>query len=89
MEIDINDLNKVNINQIIDLRDKEKFLRNHFNNAINVSLNYLLIYPERYLDKKKKYLLVCDYGISSKKTSDILNKLGYTTYSLKNGVSRF
>ncbi len=83
MEIDYNNLNNY---IIIDLRDKEKFDKSHLNNALNISFDKLIIYPEKYLSKKNKYLLVCDVGIKSKKTCEILNRMGYCTYSLKNGI---
>ncbi len=70
---------------IIDLRDENKFVKRNIPGSINISYQKLLIYPEKYLTREKEYLLICDYGIKSKRVSEILNKMGYHTYSLKNG----
>ena len=40
------------------------------------------------LNKKDEYLLVCEYGIKSKKTSQILSRQGYQTYNLIGGMRR-
>jgi len=85
MEIDYNTFIKNNM-KVIDLRDEKKFEINHFKNSINVEFTKLIVYPEKYLHKDTTYLLVCDYGITSKKTSVILNNQGYKTYSLKGGM---
>ncbi len=60
-------------NEIIDLR--------------KISVYNLLANPSKYLSKEKKYMLICEHGIQSKKTSEILNKMGYYTYSMRNGIS--
>ncbi len=87
MEIDYDTYIKMKDVNIIDLRSQQDYLVKHFIDAINVPFELLIVYPERYLLKNKKYLLVCEYGIKSKKTSEILNRLGYYTYSLKNGIN--
>lgn len=86
MEINYSDLGKLGNYEIIDVRENDKYLKRHLNKAINICFDYLIIYPERYLTKNKNYLLVCDIGIKSKKTSEILNNNGYHTYSLKGGM---
>ena len=65
--------NILNDMEVIDLR--------------RISFYKLLIEPEKYLKKEKKYILVCERGIRSLKTSKILNNMGYHTYSLKNGFN--
>ena len=75
--------------EIIDIRDNNSFNINHLSDSINIPFNKLIIEPGKYLDKNKKYLLVCDYGIKSKKTADILNKMGYQVYSLKDGIKKY
>lgn len=84
LEIDFNEFKKRE-GIIIDIREKEEYIKNHLPNSINISFYQLIVYPSKYLDKKKKYLLVCNYGIKSKKTSEILNRNGYHTFSLKKG----
>ena len=55
-----------------------KFL--NFKRLVFVLGNY-----ENILDKNKNYLLICEYGIQSKIIMNMLNKLGYRTFSLKGG----
>ena len=74
---------------IIDIRNKDEFNKFHLDNSINIPFNRLIIEPEKYLLKDKDYLLVCNYGIKSLKTSEILNNLGYHTSSLQNGIKNY
>ena len=80
-----NDINKHSF-IIIDIRDNFAYKKKHLNNSINIPFPKLIIEPEKYLNKIDKFLLVCEYGIKSKKTCDILNKQGYKTYNLKGGI---
>ena len=89
MEIEYNTCFDISNFSIIDLRDEEDYLKKHLNNSINISYKKILIYHEKYLDKNKKYLLICERGITSKKVSEILNKMGYLTYSLCKGFKNF
>ena len=75
--------------EIIDIRDSVSFNIKHIPNSKNIELYKLIIEPSKYLLKNKKYLLVCEHGIKSKKTSVILNKMGYHSFSLVGGVSSF
>ena len=85
IEINFNEINKNNY-IIIDIRDNYLYQKKHLDNSVNIPFIKLLIEPEKYLNKERKYLLVCEYGIKSKKTSMILNKQGFNTFSLKNGM---
>ena len=88
MEIDYDDYSQRPNMEIIDLRNE---LSNMVNlpDAKRISFDSLILYPSKYLLKDKSYLLVCDFGIKSKKTSEILNHMGYQTYSLKRGIHAF
>ena len=88
MEISYDNFKKLGNGEIIDLRESYKYLKVHLPSSINVSFDSLIVYPERYLVKNKNYLLVCDSGIKSLKTSEILRKNGYKTYSLKGGFNK-
>ena len=85
LEIELNEINKYNF-IIIDIRDNYEYQKRHLENSINIPFMKLLTQPEKYLNKEKKYLLVCEYGIKSKKVCEILNKQDYNTYSLINGI---
>lgn len=72
--------------EIIDIRNYSLYNVSHLPNSVNIDFYKLIVEPGKYLNKNKKYLLVCLYGIKSKRTSEILNKMGYQTYSLKGGI---
>ena len=55
--ISMEELLKVKDGIIIDIRSNNKYNYNHVANAINIPEIYLTLYPERYLDKNKKYYL--------------------------------
>ena len=85
IEIDISEVEKYSFT-IIDIRDYEQYKKKHIKEAINIPFTKLIIEPSKYLNFNNKYLLVCEYGIKSKKTSLMLNKMGYHTFSLINGI---
>ena len=84
LEIDYDRFIKLPNRKIIDLRDNQGGLLN----AIKISFDLLIIYPERYLDKNTNYLLICDLGLKSLRVSKILNNNGYKTYSLIGGYKK-
>ena len=86
MEINGNELKEIGDYEIIDLRDEVEYKKYHLSNSQNVLFSLLLIKPDVYLKKNKTYLLICEYGLKSKKVSEILNNNGYHTYSLSGGI---
>ena len=89
MEINVNDLKLFNSYQLIDVRENIKYKKYHIAGSINVEYSELLINPMRYLEKKKEYLIICDYGLMSKRISKILNNMGYLTKSLSCGIKEY
>ena len=79
----INDFKKENI---IDLRNKEEYLKFHINGSRNIDYITLLSNPNYYLNYEDIYLLICDRGIQSMDVSNILKRKGYHTYSLEGGI---
>ena len=88
LEINIEDINKFNPFNIIDLRSSYKYEKKHINGSRNISYYYLIVEPEKYLKKNEKYLLICDYGLQSRDVCNILNKGGYNVYSLSGGMKK-
>ena len=86
IEINFNEINKYQF-KIIDIRDNSEYQKRHLSNAINIPFNKLIIEPNKHLNKFDKYLLICEYGIKSKKTCEILNKEGYHTFNLIGGMN--
>lgn len=86
MEITFDNLHNFKDLIIIDIRDNESFNKKHYPLSINIPFVSLIINMNKYLSQDKKYLLICEYGFKSQKTSLILNKNGFCTYSLKGGI---
>lgn len=81
----INDFKKENI---IDLRNKEEYIKFHINGSRNIDYITLLSNPNYYLNYEDIYLLICDRGIQSMDVSNILKRKGYHTYSLEGGIKK-
>ena len=69
---------------LIDIRDKEKYLKGHLNGAVSIPFLELFLNPNR-LSKDKEYTLYCDTGSKSKILVNHLNKLGYHCVNLDGG----
>lgn len=74
---------------IIDIRSKYQYDLGHILKAKNIPQEYLLISPERYLNKNRLYYIYCQYGVSSKAVADRLNTLGYKTISINGGYNSY
>ena len=83
--ISVNELKELNNPIIIDIRNIEKYNNNHIMNSINIPMEYLLIKPEKYLSKEKKYYLYCQKGIQSRKICKILTNNGYNVTNIMGG----
>lgn len=80
-------INEININDIvIDIRTSIEYNEFHYPNSINIPKNSLLSSPEIYLNKNKKYYLLCTKGHVSLYCAKILNALGYNCYSISGGI---
>lgn len=88
IEIEFSNINEYSF-IIIDIRDNVSYLKKHLDNSINIPFYEIIVSPWKYLNKKNNYLLVCEYGLKSKKTAEILNSQGYKVFSLKNGIKNF
>lgn len=84
--ISMNDFLKLkgNIN-IIDIRSIEKYNNNHIPGAINIQSEKLLLKPNEYLEKEKRYYIYCQKGVSSYKICQILTNLGYKVTNINGG----
>ena len=82
--LEITDINSDYFN-IIDIRDENDYNISHLLNSENITLYNLLANYKKILDKNKKYLIICKYGLASQKVVNILNNNGYNTFSLKGG----
>ena len=83
--ISVTELKKLNNPNLIDIRSIEKYNSKHIMNAVNISLEELLIRPEKYLLKSEKYYIYCRKGIQSRKLCQILFNIGYNVINITGG----
>ena len=90
MEVSIEELipllGKINL---IDIRNNQSYNNNHINGAINIPYEKLIIEPNSYLSRDKKYYIYCRCGITSKKVCAMLNNLGYKVVNIKGGYEEW
>lgn len=83
--ISVSELKKLSNINIIDIRNMEKYNDKHMPGAINISLNQLLINPEKYLQRNLKYYIYCQRGMQSRKLVKILKNNGYNVVNIIGG----
>ena len=83
--ITVEELKKICLPNLIDISSIEKYNSRHILNAINIPVEQLLIKPQKYLDKQKKYYIYCQKGIQSRKLCQILIKSGYNVVNVSGG----
>ena len=83
--ISVTDLKKLDNLNLIDIRSIEKYNNKHIIDAINIPFNQLLISPNKYLDKTKKYYIYCQKGVQSRKVCQILASSGYNVVNINGG----
>ena len=89
-EIDIESIvNNINDLNIIDIRDNYLYNMGCIPGSRNIPMNFLLTNPDNYLNKDEEYYIYCNRGINSKRTCEILNKLGYKVVNLSGGFERY
>ena len=79
----------MNNENLIDIRDIEKFNGSHIIGAHNIPMIKLLADPSRYLSKNKIYYIYCQQGITSVRLVGSLRKQGYNVYNVIGGYERW
>lgn len=79
-------IGKINI---IDVRKNYFFNLGHIPTSINIPSSYLLMYPNRYLNKDKEYYIYCSQGIESVKVCSNLSNLGYKVVNVLGGYQDY
>lgn len=74
--IDLNIYNK-NMGLLIDISDPVTFQEKKVPGSINIPYQKLLLNYKELLDKNKKYYIMCNKGIHSRKVVSILEFYGY------------
>ncbi len=89
MKISISELlKKKNVN-IIDIRNRSKYLVGHIPGVVSMDASSLLLHPENYLKKEEVYYFYCDFGIRSEALVEKLNARGYSTVSVIGGYNNY
>jgi rhodanese-related sulfurtransferase len=83
--ISVTDLKTLNNINLIDIRSIEKYNNKHIMNAINIPIDQLIIMPDKYLDRNKKYYIYCQKGMQSRKACQILSSKGYNVVNITGG----
>ena len=79
----------MNNENLIDIRDIEKFNGSHIIGAHNIPMNKLIANPNKYLDVNKTYYVYCQKGLLSVKVVGSLRKQGYNVYNVIGGYERW
>ena len=87
--ISVNELKKLNNANIIDIRSIEKYNNGYILNAKNISMEQLIVYPHKYLNKNQKYYIYCQKGIQSRKLCQILKKSGFYVIDISGGYEEW
>ena len=70
---------------IIDIRKNYLFNMGSIPSSVNIPSSFLLIDPEKYLDKNKEYYIYCTSGMESPKVCSELSSKGYKVINVLGG----
>lgn len=71
------------VGEIIDVREPHEYARGHIKGARNIPLGQISSYE---LPRGKKYFLICQSGMRSKKAYKILYKRNYNVTNVQGGL---
>ncbi len=74
---------------IIDIRDKESYLKGHVPGSVFIFSSDLIYHHDKYLNFHDSYFLYCDYGSISDDVSRRLSILGYHVFSIIGGYQNY
>ena len=72
---------------IIDIRDPYQYAQFHLPTAVNIPYQTLVMYPERYLNLRDTYYLICTHGGESYRACMMLEPAGYKVISIAGGYT--
>lgn len=91
-------VNSIHVNEIdtminditlIDIREPYEYAGGHIRTARNIPMGNLMSQPDKYLDKNKKYYIMCQSGGRSTSTVNALFKAGYDVVNVKGGMGSY
>lgn len=86
-DIDVNNIDELLGNiELIDIREKYEYEEGSIKTATNIPMRELLMYPDEYMNKDKKYYILCRSGARSARTCTELREQGYDVVNLSGGM---
>ena len=79
-------MQKINI---IDIRASYFYNMGNIPTSKSIPSSYLLMDPERYLNKNEEYYIYCTQGVQSTKVCDQLSSLGYNVINVLGGYQDY
>ncbi len=87
--ISLNNLIRMRNINIIDIRDRNKYVNGHIPTATNIDEYDLLFNTHNYLNKRVKYYIYCDYGNRSAQLVKKLKAMGYDAVNIEGGYQNY
>lgn len=93
-----NRVNSINVNELkdllgrinlIDIREPYEYKNGHLPTAKNIPMSKILSEPDKYLNKDKKYYIICQSGGRSASTSKKLKGMGFDIVNVSGGTSSY
>ena len=88
-QIGVNEIDDIKNPNVIDVRSPQECQSMPSKHTKNVPLQSLLMNPAHYLDKNKKYYILCLSGARSGSACSALEKEGYDVVNLKGGFAGY
>ena len=89
MNIKMEDYKKLKNPITIDVRSEDKYKFGHIPNAINITMEEILLRPTLYLNKSETYYIYCEKGIVSRIVCKELSALEYKVIEIDGGYENF
>ncbi|MGL6174323.1 MAG: rhodanese-like domain-containing protein [Cellulosilyticaceae bacterium] len=88
--IAVNDIdNLIGQIELLDIREDYEYQSGSIKTAKNIPMGELLQHPERYMNKEKKYYILCQSGGRSGRVTGMLEKQGYQVVDVKGGMGSY
>lgn len=87
--LNINEIDKLNKEDIIDVREVNEYKERHIPGVKNIPMNGLILNADNFIDKDRTYYIMCRSGGRSEITVGELKKLGYDVVNLEGGISGY
>lgn len=88
--INVNDIDSIlgKIN-LIDIREPYEYKTKALKSSKNIPMGEVLENPEKYLDKNKKYYIMCQSGGRSSRATSALSRAGYDVVNVSGGIGSY